>query len=139
VNERLLDLEGEITLPMAKSPVSRVYMKQAVVENGKPALTRYRVLEERDSTTLVELRPVTGRNHQLRVHMHALGCTIVGDPLYGQSDDEYIRYVEEKLPKQERLHLHAWKLEGEFNGRPLQLISPPPEFARLAIAISNAG
>lgn len=52
---------------------------------GKPSVTRWRVLwhNERDQTTRVELEPVTGRSHQLRVHMRALGHSIVGDSLYG--------------------------------------------------------
>ncbi|MDO8447812.1 MAG: pseudouridine synthase [Rhodoferax sp.] len=52
---------------------------------GKPSVTRWRVLShnERDQTTRVELEPVTGRSHQLRVHMQAVGHSIVGDALYG--------------------------------------------------------
>jgi tRNA pseudouridine32 synthase/23S rRNA pseudouridine746 synthase len=52
---------------------------------GKPSLTRYRVLsvDAASDTSRVELEPVTGRSHQLRVHLQAIGHPIVGDPLYG--------------------------------------------------------
>jgi tRNA pseudouridine32 synthase/23S rRNA pseudouridine746 synthase len=50
---------------------------------GQPALTRWRVLRRGDGMTLMELRPVTGRTHQLRVHCAATGWPILGDPIYG--------------------------------------------------------
>ena len=55
-------------------------------QHGKPALTHWRVIDEEDKTTLVELSPVTGRSHQLRVHMMSVGHPIVGDPLYADGE-----------------------------------------------------
>jgi tRNA pseudouridine32 synthase/23S rRNA pseudouridine746 synthase len=55
-------------------------------ENGKPAHTDWRVLKVQDSETRVRLTPKTGRSHQLRVHMLALGHVILGDPLYAKGD-----------------------------------------------------
>jgi 23S rRNA pseudouridine1911/1915/1917 synthase len=52
-------------------------------DRGKPARTRYRVIHAWDGYSLLALRPVTGRTHQLRVHLKYLGCPILGDPLYG--------------------------------------------------------
>jgi len=57
-------------------------------EHGKPAVTRYRVLERKDGMTRVEFQPLTGRTHQLRVHASypmGLNCPIVGDRLYGKA------------------------------------------------------
>jgi tRNA pseudouridine32 synthase/23S rRNA pseudouridine746 synthase len=74
---------GIIDLPLIADWPNRP--KQIVDErNGKPALTRYRVLgrDPITGTTRVELSPVTGRSHQLRVHLQALGHPIVGDTLY---------------------------------------------------------
>lgn len=70
------------------------------LEFGKPSLTRYRVLErnERDNWTRINLEPLTGRTHQLRVHMQALGHPILGDQLYGDTGRE---------TKTPRLLLHA--------------------------------
>ncbi|MGX9352884.1 RluA family pseudouridine synthase [Shimia sp. W99] len=55
-------------------------------ENGKPAVTDWRVLKQSDTESRVRLMPKTGRSHQLRVHMLALGHVILGDPLYAEGD-----------------------------------------------------
>jgi tRNA pseudouridine32 synthase/23S rRNA pseudouridine746 synthase len=74
--------EGEIDLPLApKSPDRGWWMK--VDPKGQPSLTRWRVLGRGGGLTLLELRPVTGRTHQLRVHCAASGFPILGDPIYG--------------------------------------------------------
>ncbi|MDB9025498.1 RluA family pseudouridine synthase [Parabacteroides distasonis] len=87
--------EGEIRLPLCPDPLDRP--RQIVSEKfGKPAFTRYRVLERTSGKTLIAFYPQTGRTHQLRVHAaHPLGlhCPILGDELYGR--------------KAERLYLHA--------------------------------
>jgi len=97
--------EGSVDLPLICDWPNRP--KQMVDhENGKKSLTHYRVLHRNDSTdeqasTLVELTPVTGRSHQLRVHMLALGHPILGDRLYASK---------EALAMRDRLQLHALKL-----------------------------
>ena len=74
--------EGEIALRLApKSPDRGWWMK--VEPTGQPSLTRWRVLGRSDGLALLELRPVTGRTHQLRVHCAASGFPILGDPIYG--------------------------------------------------------
>jgi tRNA pseudouridine32 synthase/23S rRNA pseudouridine746 synthase len=74
--------EGEIDLALApKSPDRGWWMK--VDPTGQPSLTRWRVLGRSDGLALLELRPVTGRTHQLRVHCAASGFPILGDPVYG--------------------------------------------------------
>jgi tRNA pseudouridine32 synthase/23S rRNA pseudouridine746 synthase len=74
--------EGEIDLPLApKSPDRGWWMK--VDPKGQPSLTRWRVLGRTEGFTLLELRPITGRTHQLRVHCQASGFPILGDPIYG--------------------------------------------------------
>ena len=74
--------DGEIDLPLApKSPERGWWMR--VDPAGQPALTRWRVLGRGDGVSWLELRPVTGRTHQLRVHCAALGWPIVGDAIYG--------------------------------------------------------
>jgi len=63
-------------------------------ETGKPAQTDWRVLRHENGTTRVRLIPKTGRTHQLRVHMQALGHPILGDPLYASGmDREYLRMM----------------------------------------------
>lgn len=87
--------EGLIDMPIARNPLKPVTFH--VHESGKHATTHYRVISQNNGYSLVELKPVTGRTHQLRVHLAQLGHPIVGDDLYhGESA--------------ERLMLHAHSL-----------------------------
>lgn len=112
--------EGEVALPLITDWPNRP--KQMVChERGKPSLTRFKVLA-RDAAlmqTRVELEPVTGRSHQLRVHMLAMGHAIVGDPLYGD------QAVQAAYP---RLMLHACDLSlpHPLTGEVLKLHSTAP-------------
>lgn len=79
--------EGLIDLPIRPDVDDRP-RQRVDMENGKPAMTRYRVLERRDGMTRVAFEPLTGRTHQLRVHASypmGLNCPIVGDRLYGNA------------------------------------------------------
>lgn len=97
--------EGSVDLPLISDWPNRP--KQKVDhENGKKSLTHYRVLSYKNSTdeqasTFLELTPITGRSHQLRVHMLALGHPILGDKLYAPKDALIMR---------NRLQLHALTL-----------------------------
>ncbi len=88
---------GEVDLPLICDWPNRPKQKVDYTE-GKAALTRYRVLRREAGSTRVELEPVTGRSHQLRVHMLALGHPILGDNLY--APPEYLK-------ASDRLLLHA--------------------------------
>ena len=72
---------GEIDAPIARHPTNRLRM--AVVERGRPARTRYRVLERYRAHTRVRIELDTGRTHQIRVHFAHIRAPLVGDPLYG--------------------------------------------------------
>ena len=91
---------GEIALPLLADWPNRPLQK-VDLEHGKPSLTRYRVVVTDDDRSRVVLEPVTGRAHQLRVHLLAIGYPIVGDALYAQP---------ELLAGTERLLLHAASL-----------------------------
>ncbi len=113
---------GEIRLPIGRDPASAI--RRQVDPAGKAAETAYRVLERRGGFSLVELTPRTGRTHQLRVHMAALGCPLAGDWLYGTEDRALIP----------RHALHAARLElaHPLTGEALALEAPLPEdMARL--------
>ncbi|QJD31377.1 RNA pseudouridine synthase [Methylococcus geothermalis] len=86
---------------------------------GKPSLTRWRILGHETDATRVELEPVTGRSHQLRVHLAALGHPILGDPLYGH---------EAAKSRAGRLLLHAKTLglAHPVSGEWLEFESPVP-------------
>ncbi|WKL56943.1 pseudouridine synthase [Asticcacaulis sp. ZE23SCel15] len=82
---RMVDDDGEVDLPLITDWPNRP--RQRVDHDiGKPSLTRYRVLERAADRTRVELEPVTGRSHQLRVHMMAIGHPIVGDEFYATDE-----------------------------------------------------
>ncbi len=84
---QLVNVSGEIALALRSDWENRP--KQCVdIAEGKPSLTRYRMLayDARAHSSRVELAPVTGRTHQLRVHLAAIGHPILGDALYGDSD-----------------------------------------------------
>src|SRR5262249_9753140 len=75
--------QGVIELPIGCDPRDRTRMAVVRGPSGKPAVTRWRVLERFGLVTLVEARLETGRTHQIRVHMSALRHPVVGDPVYG--------------------------------------------------------
>ncbi len=89
--------QGEIDLPIAPDWANRP-LQRIDVEIGKPSLTRYRLLLQESDRSRVELEPVTGRTHQLRLHLTSLGHPILGDALYGDEDSA------------PRLLLHAFML-----------------------------
>ncbi len=73
--------EGIIDAPIAR--VSETSLLRCVRKDGKPARSQYRVLSASEHASLLELHPLTGRTHQLRVHCAYLGCPVLGDPQYG--------------------------------------------------------
>ena len=81
VHGNLPNDRGVIEAPIGRSDKDR--KKQAVTAKGKPAVTRFTVLERFGNYTLVELQLETGRTHQIRVHMAYIGHPVAGDPLYG--------------------------------------------------------
>lgn len=112
--------QGEIDLPIAADWPKRP-LRKIDFALGKPSTTRYRVLERANvgsvcASARVELQPVTGRTHQLRVHLAAIRHPILGDALYGD---------EASAP---RLMLHAWSLDFMHPGRArlFQLRCEPP-------------
>lgn len=91
--------EGRIELPIGRDPGSAI--RRRIDPSGQAAVTDYRTISRHGSLTLVELAPRTGRTHQLRVHMAAIGCPLAGDWLYGTEERELIA----------RPALHAARLE----------------------------
>jgi len=92
--------EGVVRTFIGRHPRHR--KKMAVVSSGKEAITKFKVVENLYKSAFLELSPVTGRTHQLRVHMSFLGHPILGDPVYGG--------LKPDLPRAKRLMLHAWKI-----------------------------
>jgi len=109
---------------------SELQPRWRVMENGKPAETRFTVLERRQRTTLLEIEPITGRTNQLRIHCAHVGHPIVGDVLYGSLLNEVAaeHAVESKTPIQTRLCLHACRLAFHHpsTGEWFEFTSEPP-------------
>lgn len=109
--------EAVIDMPIERNPKAPATFR--VGANGKPAKTRYKVLKENDHASLVELKPVTGRTHQLRVHLAHIGNPIIGDPLYGtgkHGDRLYLhaQSLEIMLPHEEQPRIFTAALPPEF-------------------------
>lgn len=116
--------DGLIELPLAKQPgTGGEKMMVDESERGQAARTRYRVVDRAGNRAAwVELQPLTGRTHQLRVHMAAIGHPIVGDGKYGGQDAFLTGSISRKM------HLHARRLIIDHpDGAPLDVTAPLPE------------
>ena len=123
--------EGQIDLPLAKQPgTGGEKMMVDETEHGSPARTRYRVLDRAGNRAAwVELHPLTGRTHQLRVHMAAIGHPIVGDGKYGGQDAFLTGSISRKM------HLHARRLIIDHpDGAPLDVTAQLPEHFAASMA-----
>jgi 23S rRNA pseudouridine1911/1915/1917 synthase len=110
--------EAVIDMPIERNPKKPQTFR--VGSNGKPAVTAYKVLKTDGKRSLVEMKPTTGRTHQLRVHLEHLGHPIVGDAFYGAKDAD-------------RLFLHAQSLEITLPNRERKIfeVPVPKEFEEL--------
>lgn len=109
--------KGVIDAPIGRSKTDR--KMQAVIEEGKPAVTHFQVLERFADFTLVELQLETGRTHQIRVHMKYIGYPLAGDPVYGPK---------KTLPgKGQFLHAQVLGFEHPHTGEFLTFTAPLPE------------
>ncbi len=116
------DDSGEVNLPLICDWPNRP--KQMVChERGKKALTKYEVLAREARSTLLKLIPITGRSHQLRVHMLSLGHPILGDRLYAH--DKAL-----KMSKRLQLHAHYLAIYHPVTGEKMQFHAPC-EFTKL--------
>lgn len=112
--------KGTINGAIGRDPHNR--LRYAITSDGKPAITHYEVRERLTKAAELLFRLETGRTHQIRVHMAAMGNPLVNDPVYGRTDPRF------ELPGQA---LHAWRL-GFLHPRTRERMSfeaePPPEY-----------
>ncbi len=116
---------GEITAPIGRSLSDRKKMSTRT-RSGKKAVTRYRVIQAYGSASLAEVRIITGRTHQIRVHFSSIGNPVLGDRVYGkktslQSGSKTIKF------SRQMLHAQSLKLSHPVHNEPMEFIAPVPE------------
>lgn len=111
---KMKDESGVIEAPIARSKTDR--KKMAVDKEGRYALTEWKLLSQMADRALLDVHIITGRTHQIRVHMHSIGHPVLGDVIYGHKH----------LPKTDRLMLHAYSLafNHPVTGERMQFTAP---------------
>lgn len=120
------DAQGTVELSLAKISSAEKGWRMIAAKKGKPSVTHWRVLDEKDGRALVEFRPETGRTHQIRIHCEAgLGLPLLGDPVYGTGPG--------KNGGAPRTMLHAAGLLVPRESKPaIEAVAPlPRDFAAL--------
>lgn len=110
---------ARIDMPIGRDPANR--QRMTVIEEGRPSVTDYEVLWSREGCSLVQCVLHSGRTHQIRVHMKAIGCPLVGDTLYAPSKRSSFGGP--------RVFLHAWKLSFHHprDGHRMSFTVPLPD------------
>lgn len=136
VSGRVKADRGAIDLPIGDARGSRVFVRRQAGGSGQRALTEWRVDRRLEDRSVLRLFPRSGRRHQLRVHLAAIGHPILGDILYGRSDDDYLTLVRgdgdprrrEGGPTRQMLHCARLVFPTPDGGRADVTAQPPPDF-----------
>jgi len=124
-------IEAPLLRAQDESAIVRMVVK--VDEKGKPSKTDIKPLKyfANKNMTLVECSPFTGRQHQIRVHLFHVKHSIVGDPIYGQSEENIVKFLDKEISKEQRIKdsgasrllLHACELEFTLDEKDYQITS----------------
>ncbi|HSB03810.1 MAG TPA: RluA family pseudouridine synthase [Thermodesulfobacteriota bacterium] len=122
---------GSIDLSIGRHPSERKRMSTRT-RRGRPAVTRWRVIERFNGLTLLEIFPKTGRTHQIRVHLSAIGHPLLNDPLYGKKGRGQDSMIKECLKMLNRQALHAYRLGliHPRTGERIEFTAPLPKDMR---------
>jgi 23S rRNA pseudouridine1911/1915/1917 synthase len=126
---------GRIDLPLGIGRATRVQLKMTVCADGLESVTEWRVVERLREHALVACKLLTGRQHQIRVHLASIGFPLVGDKLYGESDEYFDRGMEGTLTAEDlralglprhALHNHRLVFTSPDGDRRVEVTSPLP-------------
>ena len=125
----------KIETPIKKAIDSKIGVKMQISNDGKKSLTFIKPISYHleKNQTLVKAIPLTGRQHQIRVHLHSIGHRIIGDPIYGIDENIADKYLTKKLSQKERIKiignsrllLHSYSLEFQYKEKNYKIISDP--------------
>ncbi len=129
--------EGELVTHIGRHPRHR-QMMAAEVEGGRRAHTRYKVLEAYPEAAKLNVHILTGRTHQIRVHLAHLGCPVVGDALYGLQRHKNLAGAFPDMPDRPMLHAALLRFRHPLTGAEVTYKQPPPPpFLACAAALAQ--
>ena len=117
VASEIIESEGMIDMPLAKRSSAEAGWRMVADQHGSAATTHWRRLLVRDGSTLVEFRPVTGRTHQIRVHLAKIGFPVLGDKIYGKSEEAISRQM---------LHAYQITIQHPATKKKMRFTAPLP-------------
>ncbi len=138
----VVESDVDVDLPIGFHATSAVSLRRSAApdaRDAKPAVTRIEVLGRAPDRTLVRCLPRTGRTHQIRVHLEALGAPVLGDKLYGRPDGDYLAFVarvkagakamdvDTREPARHLLHAAAIEFDHPASGARVRFTSPLPD------------
>ncbi len=135
--------EGVIEQPIGREGTGPVHIRQTVRADGAPSVTHWRRLASANGLSLLEIRPRSGRLHQIRVHLAWLGHPLVGDKIYGPDPRLYLEFIQtgwtpsleaRLLMPRQMLHATALRLKDPVSGQAFHWQAPPPEDMRHFLA-----
>ena len=127
--------KGEINTPIGRAIADRKKMSTKT-RKGKEAVTQFEVIKRFKSATMVKIKIITGRTHQIRVHFAASGHPVLGDKIYGKKTD--IKFAQRTINfSRQMLHAQSLKFKHPVDGSPLEFTTPIPKDIETAIKELN--